>query len=309
MAYNHSVMKDSHRAEYLTEKILRMAKRTVWALQQQLKKGDFDPVGYELKFTTELQTDSMHIVCGEDGHLDLNGKIDRMDICEEDGKRYLRIIDYKSGHTAFDLSSVYYGLQMQLMVYMNAACEIEKKKQDVFAVIPSGVLYYHIDDPLIQTESVDTFMNESDDEIKILESLVMNGLVVDDPEVLRHMDTHPQDTPKVIPVSYKKDGTLSALSSAVAPEKFDVLSWHVRKKAEDLSNRIFAGQIPVHPYRYARRTACDYCNYRSVCGFDSSIRGFEWHQMKKMKKDEVWQKIGKEAGKWDLNGPESRKQS
>lgn len=317
MEYNHSVMWDSMRAQYLTEKIIRMTKRTVWALQQQLKKGDFDPVGYEMRFTTELETGSMRIICGEDGCLSLNGKIDRMDTYEEDGRRYLRIIDYKSGNTAFDLSSVYYGLQLQLMVYMNAACELEKQKDRRKLVIPAGILYYHIDDPLIQTEGFDSFMRRlesesqalSDDDMAILDSLVMNGLVVDDAEIIMHMDRQPQEQPKVLPVSYKKDGTLSATSSAASPEKFDVLAWHVRKKVESLSQQIFSGDIPAYPYSYGQRTACDFCNYRNICGFDTGIKGYAFHRMKKLKKDEVWSKIGEEAGRWDLNGRESNRPS
>ncbi len=301
MEYNHSVMQDSMRAQYLIEKIIRMTKRTVWALQQQLIKGDFDPVGYEMRFTTELETDSMRIRCGEDGCLSLNGKIDRMDIYEEGGKRYIRIVDYKSGQTAFDLSSVYHGLQLQLMVYMNAARELEQKKDRHKLVIPAGILYYHIDDPLIQTEGFDSLMRRaaskdqelSEDDMAILNSLVMNGLVVDDAEILTHMDRYPQEQPKVLPVSFKKDGSLSALSSAVPPEKFEVLAWHVKKKAESLSREIFAGKIPVYPYRYGQKTACDFCNYRNICGFDAGVEGYAWHRMKKMKKDEVWSEIGR----------------
>lgn len=64
LEYNHSVMQDSMRANYLTEKIMRMTKRTIWALQQQLKKGDFEPVGYEVRFTTELENQQMHLSYG-----------------------------------------------------------------------------------------------------------------------------------------------------------------------------------------------------------------------------------------------------
>ena len=74
------------RANYLTEKIMRMTKRTIWALQQQLKKGDFEPVGYEVRFTTELENQQMHLSYGDRGVMSLNGKIDRMDLCEEDDK-------------------------------------------------------------------------------------------------------------------------------------------------------------------------------------------------------------------------------
>ncbi|MGN0204109.1 MAG: helicase-exonuclease AddAB subunit AddB [Coprococcus sp.] len=320
LEYNHSVMQDSMRAHYLTEKILRMTKRTIWALQQQLKKGDFDPVGYEIRFTTELETDSMHFEYGDQGTLFLNGKIDRMDICEEEGQIYLKIIDYKSGNTSFDLTSVYHGLQMQLLVYMNAARETEQKKHPHCLVIPAGVLYYHIDDPLTKANDFKDFntsgesekMEEKacgEDQIGILELLAVDGLVLDDRDVIYHMDRNPDEAPKVLPIAFKKDGTLTAYSSAAPQENFEVLAWHVRKKTEQLGQEIFSGEIPVDPYYYGQRKACDFCSYKAICGFDTTIGGYGYHRMKKLKKDEVWNAIMKEAGQWDSSGLKNSRQS
>lgn len=296
LEYNHSVMQDSMRAQYLTGKIMRMTKRTIWALQQQLKKGDFEPVGYEVRFTTELENHHMHLFYGDRGVMTLNGKIDRMDLCEEDEKVFLKIIDYKSGSTKFDLTSVFHGLQLQLMVYMNAACEEQRRKDQKCIVIPAGILYYHIDDPLVASRNFQDFVGEQNDETAILEQLAVDGLVVDDTEIIQHMDQHPEMPPKVLPVTLKKDGSLSALSSAAPPENFEILSWHVKRRTRQLGERIFSGDISVHPYRYGQKKACDYCSFKAICGFDPSFEGFDWHRLRKMKKDEIWQMIRKEAG-------------
>ena len=314
LEYNHSVMQDSMRANYLTEKIMRMTKRTIWALQQQLKKGDFEPVGYEVRFTTELENQQMHLSYGDRGIMSLNGKIDRMDLCEEDDKVYLKIIDYKSGRTKFDLASVFHGLQLQLMVYMNAAREEQQQKKKQCIVIPAGILYYHIDDPFVTSDNFRDFagnqpvgsdeQNEdysdssgaAEDVLSILEQLAVDGLVLDDGDAVRHMDHHPEEPPKVLPVKIKKDGTLSALSSAAAPENFEVLSWHVKRTTKQLGEKIFSGDISVHPYRYGTQKACDYCSFKSVCGFDPAFDGFDWKRLKKMNKDEIWEAIRKEAG-------------
>ena len=314
LEYNHSVMQDSMRANYLTEKIMRMTNRTIWALQQQLKKGDFEPVGYEVRFTTELENQQMHLSYGDRGIMSLNGKIDRMDLCEEDDKVYLKIIDYKSGRTKFDLASVFHGLQLQLMVYMNAAREEQQQKKKQCIVIPAGILYYHIDDPFVTSDNFRDFagnqpvgsdeQNEdysdssgaAEDVLSILEQLAVDGLVLDDGDAVRHMDHHPEEPPKVLPVKIKKDGTLSALSSAAAPENFEVLSWHVKRTTKRLGEKIFSGDISVHPYRYGTQKACDYCSFKSVCGFDPAFDGFDWKHLKKMNKDEIWEAIRKEAG-------------
>ncbi|MFQ9389001.1 MAG: PD-(D/E)XK nuclease family protein [Coprococcus sp.] len=147
-----------------------------------------------------------------------------MDLCEEDDKVYLKIIDYKSGRTKFDLASVFHGLQLRLMVYMNAAREEQQQKKKQCIVIPAGILYYHIDDPFVTSDNFRDFagnqpvgsdeQNEdyldssgaAEDVLSILEQLAVDGLVLDDGDAVRHMDHHPEEPPKVLPVKIKKTG-------------------------------------------------------------------------------------------------------
>ncbi len=306
LEYNNSVMKDSSRAEYLTEKILRMAQRTVWALQQQIRKGDFDPVGYEVKFTTDLNEDSMKIEYGDRGTLFLNGKIDRMDICESDNKRYIKIIDYKSGKTAFDLAKVYYGLQLQLMAYMNAAAGTEKEGHPNMEIVPAGIMYYHIDDPVTESSDFEEFSGEkeapvpaagqlSEDDIAVLDELAADGLVVDDINVISHLDRHPDEAPKVIHVEYNSDGELKKGSQAASREKFAALEKHVGQKTRNIGESIMTGDIPVRPYSYGSEKACDYCRYKGICGFDPSVEGYSYNKMKKMTDDKIWEALTREA--------------
>ena len=107
--YGNTVLQSSARNEYMITRIKRLMRRTVWALSKQLAKGDFVPSGYELSFG--------------------NGKIDRVDVYETSEKVYVKVIDYKTGAKNFSLSALYYGLQLQLAVYMNAAVELERRRQ------------------------------------------------------------------------------------------------------------------------------------------------------------------------------------
>ena len=127
--YGNSVLYSSARNEYMIIRMTKMLNRTVWALTRQLEQGDFVPESYELRFG--------------------NGKIDRVDTCVDKDEVYVKIVDYKTGMTAFDISALYYGLQLQLMVYMDAAVELTRKKYPQKEVIPSGVFYYRIQDPLV----------------------------------------------------------------------------------------------------------------------------------------------------------------
>ncbi len=76
---------------------LRTAPYGPW--QSRVKKGDFEPVGFEVSFSAIDNLKAMRIGLSEDEELQLRGRIDRMDLCEDEDHVYVKIIDYKSGTT------------------------------------------------------------------------------------------------------------------------------------------------------------------------------------------------------------------
>src|SRR5699024_1566890 len=102
---------------------IRISKRTIWALQEHIKRGHFEPTDFELSFQNYRNLQSAGLVLTEGTTMELQGKIDRIDTYEDEENLYVKIIDYKSGNTEFDVVDLYYGLQIQLVVYMNAALE------------------------------------------------------------------------------------------------------------------------------------------------------------------------------------------
>ena len=119
--YGNTILKSSARNAWLARKVEKITDRTIWALAEQLKKGDFTPVGFEVSFSAADNLKAMKIPLSEAEALHLKGRIDRMDLCEDEEHIYVKIIDYKSGGTSFDLTALYYGLQLPLVVYMDAA--------------------------------------------------------------------------------------------------------------------------------------------------------------------------------------------
>ena len=115
------------RNSYLLKRMETTAKRTIWALMLQVRKGKFVPSGFEVSFSRAERLDAVQFQLGEDEKMRLRGRIDRIDTYETDDKVYVKIIDYKSGNTSFSLLNFYYGLQLQLVVYMNVALELTKK--------------------------------------------------------------------------------------------------------------------------------------------------------------------------------------
>ena len=264
--YGNSVLYSSARNEYMIVRIKRMLERTVWALTRQLKAGDFRPSAYEMRFR--------------------GGKIDRIDTCVDGDKVYVKVVDYKTGKKAFDVTALYHGLQLQLMVYLDAAVGLEAKRRPGQEVIPAGVFYYRIEDPLVDKRQK---TEDSREEIRedILKELKPDGVINCKDEVLAHLDRRMEGESLVVPVKYNKNGSLSKTSKAVSEEEFAVMMQHAVGKVKSVHEQILKGEVEPRPYRNGQETGCDYCGYRNICGFDTRLNGYEYRRIRKMSLEEA----------------------
>ena len=286
--YGETVLYSSARNEYAITRMSRILTRTVLTLQQHLKQGSFQPDDYELSFRFAEDLDSIHVDLSEEEKMHLQGRIDRIDVSEDAEHVYVKVIDYKSGNKKFDLAALYYGLQLQLVVYMNAAMELDSRKHPDKEIVPAALLYYHIDDPTIETpvELTQEQINE-----EILTKLRMNGVVNSDPAVVERLDRFLQDKSKVIPVEKKKDGSFSARSGILSREELHVVSAYVDTKIRQIGREILDGKIAANPYEKGNEEACTYCAYKKVCGFDGSIPGYEKRQLEDLDKQTLMQRM------------------
>lgn len=288
--YGETVLYSSARNEYAITRMSRILTRTVLTLQQHLKQGSFQPDDYELSFRFAEDLDSIHVDLSEEEKMHLQGRIDRIDVSEDAEHVYVKVIDYKSGNKKFDLAALYYGLQLQLVVYMNAAMELESRKHPDKEIVPAALLYYHIDDPTIETpvELTQEQINE-----EILTKLRMNGVVNSDPAVVERLDRFLQDKSKVVPVEKKKDGSFSARSGVLSREEMQLISSYVDAKIRSIGREILDGKIAANPYEKGNEEACTYCAYKKVCGFDGSIPGYEKRQLEDLDKQALMQRMQK----------------
>lgn len=291
--YGNTILHSSSRNEYMIKRVYRIMSRTVWALQEQIRRSDFVPNGFEVSFYMDEKIKSVNIDLSEDEKLRLRGRIDRLDTYEDEEHVYVKVMDYKSGSTSFDIVSVYYGLQLQLVLYMNAAVELMSRGGK--CAQPAGIFYYNVKDPMEEWKE-----NETDEELqlRILKALKVNGLVQDNDTLICHLDRDLADgaaESAVLPIKYNKNGTLAAASSAVSLEKMEQLSDYVNQTIRQIGTQILDGQVGVNPYEKGAKTGCDYCPYKGICGFDSKIPGYEYRRLDKMKAKDVWEKLEKEA--------------
>ena len=284
MTYGETILYSSARNRHLLKRMNAILNRTVLTLQTQLKKGAFVPDRFEMSFSMIEDLDALNIALNDQDRMRLRGRIDRIDTCEADDTVYVKIIDYKSGNRKFDLAALYYGLQLQLVVYMNAAVEMEQKKYPDKKIVPAAMLYYHIDDPMVD-DSED--MTPEQINAKLLQELKMTGIVNENDEAVKLLDREFTTKSEILPLERKKDGTFSAYSSVISEEDMHTVSDYVNQKIRQLGRGILDGTISVNPYEQNGNQACTYCAYKSVCGYDSRIEGYGMRKLPKMSADDA----------------------
>ncbi len=283
------LLHDSARNEYQIDRMTRLLNTTVWALAEALHAGEFTLSDVEAAFESPEVLDAMNVLLPDGSGMTLTGRIDRIDTFEADGRTWVKIIDYKTGNTAFDLNQVYYGLQMQLLVYLNAAIEMLERKGK--HALPAGIFYYQIKDPVVEYQTAQTIEDVRD---SILEELKVSGVVLEDNEVIGYLDREFQNgsgKSKFIPVGYTKSGKLTAASKHLTLEQFDTLESYIKRKIKDAAVCILKGDAAINPYEYGTKTACDFCLYRTICGFDRKIPGYRYRVLEKQKDDEIIKKM------------------
>lgn len=277
----YATAENSHQAQRMRE----IFQQTVWALTKQVRAGKFVPDKFEISFSELEDVGALSYTLPSDVKMHLVGRIDRIDTFKDNNQISIKIIDYKSGNAAFDMVKLYRGLSLQLVVYLDAATELMAKKFPDREIQPGGILYYHIDDPVLTDEGD---LSESEAEEELLKALRPDGMVNEDEHIYRAMDEDLEGRSKVIPVELKKSGELSTAHSHVAStEDFHVMERYSRGKIAEIGRDIYEGKVGVNPYRYRTECSCTYCPYGAVCGVKSRLPGYEIRELETMKKEDV----------------------
>lgn len=263
------VFLSTSRLKYAVERIKRISKRSIWALSEHVKAGLFEPLGEEIAFSFDTPLTSIVIELPNNLKITIVGRIDRVDVFSHNGNKYIKIIDYKSGDLKFSLSDVFLGMQMQLLLYLNAFIKNGKKlfdKDFEGKLLPGGIFYFNIKDPLLE---LDEEVSNDIVEKLILKQFKMSGIVSENIEIVKAMDQNISGHSEIIPAYIKKtDGNFGANSSTATDEKFEELESFVNEKIKQIAKEIFGGLIKVNPYKKGTKTGCDYCKYSSICQFD-----------------------------------------
>lgn len=285
--YIHEKLNDfrerSPRFVYLFRRLIRDVRRIVLDTAKELRESDFVPLNFELDMGNAADIPPVSLGSGEDT-LTLTGIVDRVDGWMHDGRLYLRVVDYKTGKKSFSLSDVYYGMNLQMLLYLFSLC---KNGETLYGVetVPAGVLYVPARD-VVLTSNAD--MSPDEAEKKRSASLRRSGLMLSEPEVLRAMEH--SDTPKYIPLR-GKGGALDAESLASA-EQLGALARHIERTLTEMAGELKRGSIAADPfYRSQQETACTYCKYLEACRFTDGENGECHRRLPHLAASRVWNYI------------------
>ena len=280
---NNYIFTSSEKYKLLVQRLKRIIIKSLKYIIQSLVQSEFKLEGTEVEFGEKGKYNPIILNLGDGKTVEIIGKIDRIDVAQDENKKYVRIIDYKSSVKNIDFGNVYAGLQLQLITYLDAVCKIED-------FVPAGILYFNLLEQLINSNKK---ISEEEIEQKIRNNFKMKGLILADVKVAKMQDKNlEKGKSEIIPAYIDKTGTLSPkLSSIASQEEFTKLQKYINKTIKQISNEIFKGNIELKPYYKNKKTPCEYCSYKNMCGFNSGIIKKNYNFINKLNKEEILEKI------------------
>ena len=255
----------------LTNRLKKVVMQTIEYIVFQIQNSDFNIVGSEIEFKRKI------------GKIEIEGKIDRLDELNSEEGNYIRIIDYKSSEKNVDLNEFMAGTQIQLVTYLDSSVEQEK-------ALPAGMLYFKMIDPIIKADK-----NKTEEQIQeeLKKKFRMNGIILADVKIIKKMDkTLEKGASNSLPIYLDKEGNISsARSNVITKEQFTILQKKARKIITDTAKEILNGNIDIKPVydRRKKEDACKYCEYKSICRFNSKENEYAFIENKT--KEEILEEL------------------
>ena len=274
---------------YLFRRLTRDVRAIVCDMAAELAKGDFVPLDFELNFGDKGEFPPIRLGEGEDS-LQLIGIADRVDGYVHDGKLYVRVVDYKTGSKKFSLSDVWYGMGLQMLLYLFA---LERSGAERYGreIVPAGVLYIPARDVLT------TVRPEATAEEIVAEKLKAHkrsGLLLEDKEILQAMERDLGSC--YLPVRFKNDGNPYADSakSLATAEHLGKLSRHMDGLLRQMAGELRSGSVTADPwFRDVTHSACAHCDYAAACHLDMQNDPIRY--LTQLNPEQVWEKLDAEA--------------
>ena len=258
-SWNDSAFTDTARTRAEARRYISICKRAAWIFTRGASMSQFRPAETEVAFGYPGGPPPLTLHLGDGSHVLVRGRIDRIDRFDNGESVYLRVVDYKSGDQRLDAAKIYLGMQLQLLLYLEAALENDPSAQ------PAGAFYQWMGDPLVDQEK------KSAIETELAKRLCLKGVVLSDVQVLEWMDGG--KPPVSIEDVLKKDGTPRAGKLACTLEELYALIRRAHQTAIKLTEEIRRGNIQASPVVDRSNVAqCQFCAFAGVCRRDPQTR-------------------------------------
>lgn len=282
----HFVGLDSQRVSYLLNRNGKELSLIVEELWNELHNSNFAPVMFELSFGMDAEGFAPIHIQGNAASAKVRGYVDRVDVWNDNGKPYFRVVDYKTGQKTFDYCDIINGIGLQMLLYLFA---LEQKDSKILGeqAIPAGVQYFPARVPVVSVENGADESEAAKERDKVWKR---SGLLLNEEHVLAAME--PADMPSRMPFKRKKDGSVTG--DLADRDQFAKLRDFVFKHLQKMVDNIASGNVTPNPYtRDARKNACRFCPYGSVC-HKSTVEGRRIY--KAISQQQFWADLEKEVG-------------
>ncbi len=272
----------TERFRYLFDRTSNAVVPLISHMTRELSQSEFHPVAFEMELSDKNTVKPLEFELLDGMSVAVGGKVDRVDVMQRGETSYVRVVDYKTGAKEFNLSDILFGLNLQMLIYLEACCRNYAGKYG--EKIPAGVLYLP---SMSTTLNLDRYENLEKLEKEKLKKLRMNGLILNDEQVIFGMEHDANGV--YIPVAMK-DGKPKSADSLADVAQMEAIMRHVDKFIISMAEQLRQGDISARPAK-GSYDACEFCEYKPVC---ARIDDENYCKVERLKRDEFFERLEQE---------------
>ena len=282
----NSPLDDDPLSRRVGEEIVRTVHSAARMFTAHAHRSGFSSSRAEVSFGRGKSLPPLILLLPDGTRTALEGTIDRIDWWQGGGERFVSVVDHKSGDLRLEKERIWYGLQLQLLIYLKAASQADP-------ALPGGAFYFRIEDPLIEDEQG---LAEAAGK-GLAKRMRLKGVVLSDVRVVDAMNSGEFD---VIDSPFGSGNVPLKSKLSCSLEEMRHLMDYAAQKAAELTQEMRSGLIDLAPVEIGGSSACKGCLLSTHCPLDEQLPGTGRRRLEAEDKEELWRKM---TGKSEARTP------